>query len=137
MVSASLISIVHLWFVLMPDCDECWYSVLPMLLLGIGYALYAAVMWASIPLVVKQEAVGTAFGVTTAVQNFGLAFAPMILGVIQDGTTKDHGYFYVTSTQVSVFLFLCGFLGVLNAVWLFFEDKKSGGKLNARPVYYR
>lgn len=125
---------MHLWFVVMPDCSACWYSVMPMVLLGIGYSLYAAVMWASIPLVVKPEAVGTAFGVTTSVQNFGLAFAPMIIGVIQDDTTKDSGYFYVSFTQVSVFLFICGFLGVLNAVWLFFEDKRNGGKLNQKPI---
>jgi MFS family permease len=105
-----------------------------MVLLGVGYSLYAAVMWASIPLVVKPEAVGTAFGVTTSVQNFGLAFAPMIIGEIQDTTTKGHGYFYVSFTQVSVFLFICGFLGVLNAVWLFFEDKRNGGKLNQKPI---
>ena len=132
--SASLIAIVHLWFVAMPDCSACWYSVMPMVLLGIGYSLYAAVMWASIPLVVKPEAVGTAFGVTTSVQNFGLAFAPMIIGVIQDETTPGHGYFYVSLTQVSVFLFICGFLGVLNAIWLFFEDRRNGGKLNQKPI---
>lgn len=105
-----------------------------MVLLGVGYSLYAAVMWASIPLVVKPEAVGTAFGVTTAVQNFGLAFAPMIIGEIQVKTTHSHGYFYVSPTQVSVFLFVCGFLGVLNAIWLFFEDRRNGGKLNERPI---
>lgn len=132
--SASLIATVHLWFVVMPDCSGCWYSAMPMVLLGIGYALYAAVMWASIPLVVRQEAVGTAFGVTTSVQNFGLAVAPMIMGEIQDTTERDHGYFYVRSMQVSVFLFVCGVLGVLNAIWLFFEDQRNGGKLNERPI---
>ena len=96
--SALLITVVHLWFVVMPDCNACWYSIMPMVLMGVAYSLYAAVMWASIPLVVKEEAVGTAFGVTTAIQNFGMAVAPTIMGVIKDKTTKDSGYFYVSFT---------------------------------------
>jgi MFS family permease len=130
--SATLIMLVHLAFVLIPDCYRCWYSILPMVFLGIGYSIYAAVMWASIPIVVKTAAVGTAFGVATSIQNFGLAVAPLIMGVIQDDTTKDKGYYYVSPMQVSVFLFVAGVLGVLNAVWLRFEDIRIGNILNQK-----
>jgi hypothetical protein len=37
-----------------------------MILLGLGYSIYAAALWASIPYVVKARTVGTAFGITTA-----------------------------------------------------------------------
>ena len=38
------------------------YPVLPMISLGIAFVLVPAAMWPSIPLVVKKERVGTAFG---------------------------------------------------------------------------
>ena len=73
------------------------------MLLGIGYALYASVMWASIPLVVEAKTLGTAYGLTHAFLNLGLAFAPLIVGTIADDTTAGHGYMWA-----SAFFAACG-----------------------------
>ncbi|MCJ7812239.1 MFS transporter, partial [bacterium] len=41
------------------------YPVYPMIILGIAFVLVPAAMWPSIPLIVKKEHVGTAFGLMT------------------------------------------------------------------------
>jgi MFS family permease len=94
MLTAScLMFCAHFIYVFLPDCDECIEGIPILILLGVGYALYASVMWASIPLVVDAKTVGTAFGLTTAVQNFGLFLAPLLVGVITVQTSEyKHGY---------------------------------------------
>mmetsp|Transcript_12569 Transcript_12569/g.21157 ORF Transcript_12569/g.21157 Transcript_12569/m.21157 type:complete len:177 (+) Transcript_12569:128-658(+) len=39
---------------MVPACDRCLNQVAPQILLGVGFSLYASVMWASIPLTVPQ-----------------------------------------------------------------------------------
>lgn len=51
----------------MPECVRCKNELMPIVLVGIGSSIYCAVIWASIPYVVKQSALGTAFGVATAI----------------------------------------------------------------------
>jgi MFS family permease len=58
----------------------------PLLLSGIGYAIYATVIWGSIPYTVPPEAVGSAFGLVTSIQNLGQTIAPYAVGVIRDNT---------------------------------------------------
>mmetsp|Transcript_21546 Transcript_21546/g.3523 ORF Transcript_21546/g.3523 Transcript_21546/m.3523 type:complete len:182 (-) Transcript_21546:343-888(-) len=65
--SAGMMTITHLAFLIMPDCDQCVYSILPLILLGFGYSIYASVIWASIPYVVMPKTVGTAFGLGYAI----------------------------------------------------------------------
>ena len=60
-------------------------------MVGIGYSIYGAAIWASIPYVVKPQTLGTAFGVTTAVQNGGLALFPTIGGAINKATADKEG----------------------------------------------
>ena len=48
-------------------CTETLYSEIgPLVILGMGFSLYAAALWPSIPYVVEAKTVGTAFGICTA-----------------------------------------------------------------------
>jgi MFS family permease len=62
------------------------YPVAPMILLGAAFVLIPAAMWPSIPLLVKKETEGTAFGLMTMVQNIGLALFPALNGALRDAT---------------------------------------------------
>ena len=64
--------------------EENWIIMVPLCMLGVGYSVYASALWGSIPYVVKPANLGTAFGITTAVQNTGLTIAPLAIGYIQD-----------------------------------------------------
>ena len=59
---------------------------IPMVVLGIAFVLVPAAMWPSIPLIVEKNRVGTAFGLTTTIQNIGLALFPWLNGALRDAT---------------------------------------------------
>jgi MFS family permease len=71
---------------LMPECERCSHEVYSLILTGVGYSIYASAIWGSVPYVVDANALGTAFGLTTAIQNVGLVVAPTIVGLIKDNT---------------------------------------------------
>jgi MFS family permease len=58
----------------------------PMIVLGGAFVMVPAAMWPSIPLIVEENRVGTAFGLTTMIQNFGLALFPWLNGLLRDST---------------------------------------------------
>ena len=67
-----------------------------MLLIGIGYSIYAASLWACIPYVVEPRTIGTAYGFAMAIQNIGMSFAPTFGNMIADNTKNvDFGYYWV------------------------------------------
>lgn len=65
-------------------------------MLGASYSTYAVVLWGYLPYIVKENTLGTAFGICTVFQNFGTTIAPPILGWIQEKTyqTKS-GFFFI------------------------------------------
>jgi nitrate/nitrite transporter NarK len=75
-------------------------------------------MWPAIPLVVRKEQVGTAFGLMTAVQNIGLAVFPFLNGWLRDST---HSY----TASMLMFASL-GFVGLVFAILLKRADAREG-----------
>lgn len=63
----------------MTDCSAAYY-ILPLVLMGIFYSFYAAVLWPCIPIICIPQIVGTGFGICTAIQNFGTFFSVFING---------------------------------------------------------
>lgn len=109
---------------LFSDCDECYIELVPLILVGIGYSIYGAALWGSIPYVVEAKTVGTAFGFVTAIQNGGMAIAPTIGSLIHDGSLgSQHGYYYQ-----SLFWVLLCVLGLFLNIWLYFEDVRNNNR---------
>merc|ERR1712224_689857 len=80
---ALLMITAHVYQVCMPDCDRCWESIGPLVLLGLSYTTYAVVLWGSLPYMVEAHTLGTAFGICTTFQNLGTVIAPPLIGFIQ------------------------------------------------------
>jgi MFS family permease len=97
------------------------YPVIPMIMLGAAFVLVPAAMWPSVPLVVKKEWVGTAFGTMTAIQNIGLGLFPYLNGKLREITGS------YTASQV-MFAAL-GLVGLIFAVLLLRANKKEGNIL--------
>jgi nitrate/nitrite transporter NarK len=97
------------------------YPVIPMIALGAAFVLVPAAMWPSIPLIVRKERVGTAFGLMTAIQNVGLGLFPLLNGLLRD----------ITKTYTSSLLMFAslGFFGLIFAFLLKRADAKEGGVL--------
>lgn len=62
-----ILLIAHLSNMFFDDCKECYVELFPLIMVGIGYSIYGAALWGSIPYVVEAKTVGTAFGFVTAI----------------------------------------------------------------------
>ena len=95
--------------------------VFPMLVLGAAFVLVPACIWPSVPLIVDESRVGTAYGLMTACQNVGLLIFPYFNGTLRDVT---HGY---TSSQIM--FGALGAVGLLFSILLLRADRQHGGRL--------
>lgn len=69
---------------------------------------------------------GTAYGLTTAVQNIGLTIGPLICAQLLK-TDKEQGYFWLM-----MYFSLLAIIGIFVNVWLYIDDiKNRKGILNA------
>lgn len=59
-----------------PNDEQCYYEFAPLLLIGFGYSIYISVFFGSIPLLVEQKNVGTAYGICQIFPNIALIYAP-------------------------------------------------------------
>lgn len=98
-------------------------------LLGVAYSVYAAAIWPAVVYVVKSHQVGTAYGLVTAVQNSGLAIAPLVVGSLTKTTpasdpSQDAGGY----RSAEWFFVACGLTGV--AVSMALNLTADGQRLN-------
>ena len=98
-----------------------WNPIPSMVALGAAFVLVPAAMWPSVPLVVEEKRVGTAFGLMTAIQNLGLGLFPFLNGKLRDVTGT------YTATQV-MFAGL-GVVGLIFALLLLRSDRRHGNVL--------
>ena len=130
LLSSFIITLVHIAFLLTPESNKPIYPIFYMVFLGLGYSIYATVIWASISFLVVNKAMGTAIGIAVSIQNFGLAVGPLFVGYIQQETTKDKGYYWV-----SFFFVIVGTLGIFTSILLYVNDLKTGAVLHSKqPV---
>ncbi|MFQ6082090.1 MAG: MFS transporter [Candidatus Aminicenantia bacterium] len=100
------------------------YPAWPMIMLGLAFSLVPAAMWPAVPLIVKEERVGTAFGLMTMIQNIGLMTFPYLNGKLRD-VTQEY-------TASMVMFAVLGILGLVFALLLKRADVREGGHLE-RP----
>jgi MFS family permease len=93
----------------------------PMIILGAAFVMVPAAMWPSIPLIVEKNRVGTAFGLTTMIQNIGLALFPWLNGSLRDATNDYTASMVMFSTL--------GIVGLIFALLLRRSDAREGGHL--------
>lgn len=95
-------------YLLMAYTDYSLY--LPMALMGLSFSLIPAVIWPSVALIVKEENLGTAYGLMTMVQAIGLAGLNFLIGYVNDATSGYTAGMWIFSTL--------GFFGLMFAFLL-------------------
>ncbi|MCD4683031.1 MAG: MFS transporter [Bacteroidales bacterium] len=123
-----LIVLVHLSFAL------TMISPIPlMIILGIAFSLVPAAMWPSVAKIVDEKRIGSAFGTMFAIQNLGLWAFPLLIGIVLDKTNPGvrpedvaNGLASYNYDYAILMLAFLGVLGVVFALLLKREDKKSG-----------
>ena len=121
-----LLIVVHFLFSL-PLLNVWWFAAFVMVILGIAFSLVPSAMWPSVPKIIPQNKLGTAYATIFWTQNIGLAGVPMLIGWVlktycQTGN-PDKPYDYT----IPMIIFTCfGILAVIVAFLLKIEDKKKG-----------
>ncbi len=133
MVGAALLILVHILFSL-PILNTWWFVSILMLLLGIAFSLVPSAMWPSVPKIIPENKLGTAYGLIFWVQNIGLSLVPLLIGWVLDtycivgtkeGVSGNQVPIYDYSTPMLIFAGF-GILALIVAFLLKREDKKKG-----------
>ena len=86
-IGAIMLIGVHLLFAL-PILNEWWFATLVMIVLGIAFSLVPSAMWPSVPKIIPEKQLGTAYALIFWVQNWGLMGVPALIGWVLDTYCK-------------------------------------------------
>ena len=131
-IGAILIILVHALFAV-PMLNHYLIAIILVIILGIGFSLVPSAMWPSVPKIIPERQLGTAFSLIFWVQNWGLMGVPLLIGWVLDkfciaGTNNVNGQI-VTSYNylIPMLIFMCfGLVALVFAILLKAEDKKKG-----------
>jgi len=129
---AILLIFVHAMFSI-PFLDNWIIAFILVVILGVGFSLVPSAMWPSVPKIIPEKQLGTAYALIFWVQNWGLMGVPALIGWVLDkycitGTkivdnveVNTYNYTY----PMLIFMTL-GLLALIFAFLLKAEDKKKG-----------
>ena len=132
MIGSLLIISVHALFSV-PFLHHWIIAVILILVLGIGFSLVPSAMWPSVPKIIPEKQLGTAYALIFWVQNWGLMGVPALIGwvlekycitgqVVRDGLTVNT---YNYTLPMMIFTGF-GVLALIFALLLKVEDRKKG-----------
>ena len=115
--------------IIMIACHLCFAFVLPafpskglavtlIVILGVSFSLVPAALWPSVPKIIDEKILGSAYCLIFWVQNIGLCLVPVLIGTLRNNT----GSYLVPMIVFSSFGVLAFFFSIL----LKREDRKKG-----------
>ncbi len=114
---AVLALIAHLLLAFAPAGVPFW-GYLSMVFLGFGYSLVPAAMWPSVPKIVPDKVLGTAYSLIYWIQNLGLMLFKMLAGVILGKAAVGSGPVNVELMFVGVCIVALGTSAILHKIKL-------------------
>ena len=87
MAGAVIMFICHLSFAfILPVYKASWLAVVLILVLGVSFSLVPAALWPSVPKIIDEKILGSAYCVIFWVQNIGLWGVPLLIGKVAQAT---------------------------------------------------
>lgn len=131
-IGAIILIIVHAMYSI-PFLNFKALAVVLIMLLGVGFSLVPSAMWPSVPKIIPERQLGTAYGMIFLVQNIGLSLVPLLIGWVLNkycitGTRILEGV-EIPSYNYTLPMMIFTILGVLALVFAFLlkaEDRKKG-----------
>lgn len=91
MYGALLLIVCHLVFAfVLPATDSKFIAYATIVVLGISFALVPAALWPSVPKIINEKVLGSAYCLIFWVQNIGLCFVPMIIGNVLENVNANN-----------------------------------------------
>jgi predicted MFS family arabinose efflux permease len=129
---AILLIFVHAMYSI-PIFKATPIAIVLIIILGIGFSLVPSAMWPSVPKIIPEKQLGTAYALIFWVQNWGLMGVPALIGWVLNkycitGTHLVDGVAVSSyNYTIPMIIFTCfGILALLFALLLKAEDKKKG-----------
>ena len=129
---ALLMIVCHLTFALvLPVCKSTLLAYVAIVILGISFSLVPAALWPSVPKIVEERYLGSAYSLIFWIQNIGLCLFPLIIGkaltasnpgVAEQIKAGVEGVAYNYTVPMLIFS-ACGVAALLFGLWLRHEDK--------------
>jgi MFS family permease len=131
-IGAILLILVHAVYSI-PFLTATPLAIVMIMVLGVGFSLVPSAMWPSVPKIIPEKQLGTAYGMIFLVQNIGLSLVPLLIGWVLNkycivGTRLIDGvevsnYNYTLPMMIFTSF---GILALVFALLLKAEDKKKG-----------
>ena len=125
-VGSALVLASHLIITFAPQ-GVPFYAYIAIALLGIGYSLVPSAMWPSVPKIIPEKNLGTAYSLIYWVQNLGMWAVPIYVGRIftRDITEAGNHAQEVTAALHAEWVFIIlGIVAIAVALLLFFSSRK-------------
>jgi nitrate/nitrite transporter NarK len=131
-IGALLLIFVHTLFSV-PFLNNYLVAIVLIMILGVGFSLVPSAMWPSVPKIIPEHQLGTAYALIFWVQNWGLMGVPALIGWVLEtycvtGHIMKNGV-SVTTYNYTIPMMIFTSLGVLALIFAFLlkaEDKKKG-----------
>ena len=118
MLGSVIMIACHLSFAfLLPVFPQKWLAVLLIVVLGVSFSLVPAALWPSVPKIIDEKVLGSAYCLIFWVQNIGLCLVPMLIGMLRQST----GGYTIPMIVFSSF----GVLAFIFSLLLKAEDRKK------------
>ncbi len=125
-VGSALVLVSHLIITFAPQGQPV-YAYISIALLGIGYSLVPSAMWPSVPKIIPEKNLGTAYSLIYWVQNLGMWAVPIYIGRIFTNTiteTGNHAQEVEAAIHAEYIFILLGIIAIGVAFMLFFSSRK-------------
>lgn len=125
-VGSAMVLVSHLIITFAPQ-GEPMYAYIAIALLGIGYSLVPSAMWPSVPKIIPEKNLGTAYSLIYWVQNLGMWAVPIYVGRIFKKEITEAGNISQEITAAIhaeyVFIFL-GIVAITTAMMLYHSSRR-------------
>jgi len=131
-IGAILLIVVHIIFYL-PFMNSVVIAFFNVIILGVGFSLVPSAMWPSVPKIIPEKQLGSAYALIFWIQNIGLWGIPLAVGIVLDKTNpgiaaakaagKEVVYNYQSTWLIFVGLTL---VALIVAFMIKAEDKRKG-----------
>ena len=127
-IGSVMLIFVHSMFAL-PILNVWWFATVIMIVLGFAFSLVPSAMWPSVPKIIPEKQLGTAYALIFWVQNWGLMGVPLLIGWVLNsyckGPVVDGAQTYDYTLPMTIFA-MFGVLALIVALMLKAENKKKG-----------
>ena len=125
-VGSALVLISHIIITFAPQ-GVPFYAYIAIALLGIGYSLVPSAMWPSVPKIIPEKNLGTAYSLIYWVQNLGMWAVPIYVGRIftkEITEAGNHAQEVSAAIHAEYIFILLGVVAIAVARMFFFSSKK-------------